>query len=68
VLRSKRTQRIRLSRKTSRLVQSAVQRALRATTASSARTNRMIAAPTSGRKVSSERSGKPAAFISGGRA
>ena len=53
----------RLTANTIRLVQSAIQRALDATVASSPRTVMMTPQPTSGSQVISDRTGKPAAFI-----
>src|SRR6516225_316563 len=60
---SKRSQRITESANTIRLVHSAVQRALEATTCSSPRTDMITTPPTSGSQVISDRIGKPAAFI-----
>src|SRR5487761_439432 len=61
--RSNFTQSTRLRPKTIRLVHSAAQRALAATTCSSPRMDMMTAQPTSGSHVSSESSGKPAWFM-----
>src|SRR6185437_12790036 len=60
---SKSNHRISERPNTMRLVQSAVQRALAATVSASPRTHMMTMQPTSGSQVSSESSGKPAAFI-----
>src|ERR1035437_3556252 len=60
---SKRTHSTTDSANTIRLVHSALQRALDATTCSSPRTDMITTPPTSGSQVTSESRGKPAAFM-----